>query len=183
MSVNLSSRQFDDKNLIDDVVHALSVCELGTHLLELEITESAIMQDPEEAIKTLHKLKSMGIQISIDDFGTGYSSLNYLKRIPMDYLKIDRSFVMNIGNNTSDQAIIKAIVAMAQSLNIKVIAEGVETEEQLKFLQQCGCEAVQGFLYHTPQPAHEVSKSLASNTTVSGFSFTCKASVKRGKLH
>lgn len=168
MSVNLSGRQFDDKNLIDDVVHALSVCDLRPHLLELEITESSIMQDPEEAIKTLHRLKSMGIQISIDDFGTGYSSLNYLKRIPLDYLKIDRSFVMNIEKSTSDQAIIKAIVAMAHSLNIKVIAEGVETEEQMKFLQQCGCEAAQGFLHHRPQPAHDVSKSLTSNAKVSG---------------
>jgi len=168
MSVNLSSRQFDEKNLIDDVIHALSVSDLSPNSLELEITESSIMQDPEEAIRTLHKLKSMGVQTSIDDFGTGYSSLNYLKRIPLDYLKIDRSFVMNIEKSTSDQAIIKAIVAMAHSLEIKVIAEGVETREQLKFLEQCGCEATQGFLHHRPQPAHEVSKSLSSNAAVIG---------------
>jgi diguanylate cyclase (GGDEF)-like protein len=168
MSVNVSSRQFDAKNLIDDVVHALSVSDLGPYSLELEITESSIMQDPEEAIRTLHKLKSMGVQISIDDFGTGYSSLNYLKRIPLDYLKIDRSFVMNIEKSTSDQAIIKAIIAMAHSMDIKIIAEGVETREQLEFLRQCGCEATQGFLHHRPQPAHEVSKSLSYNAAIIG---------------
>lgn len=157
VSVNISSRQFDQKNLIEVVTQALRDANLSPHYLELEITESTIMRDPEEAITTLHRLRNMGVRISVDDFGAGYSSLNYLKRVPLDALKIDRSFVMNLATSFSDAAIIKAIIALAHSLKLKVIAEGVETEQQLGLLRELGCDEIQGFLLSRPLPVEEIS--------------------------
>jgi diguanylate cyclase (GGDEF)-like protein len=161
VSVNLSNRQFDQKDLIEVVTRALRNVDLHPRYLELEITESAVMQNPEEAIATLHKLRDLGVQISIDDFGTGYSSLNYLRRLPLDSLKIDRSFVMNLSTNSSDAAIVKAIIVLAHSLNLKVVAEGVETEQQLAFLRESGCDEIQGYLLSRPLPVGEISKVLA----------------------
>ncbi len=161
MSVNLSSRQFDQRDLIEEVSAALADSGHEARFFELEITESAVMRDPDGALKVLAGLKEMGVTISIDDFGTGYSSLNYLKMIPLDYLKIDRSFVMNIGRTSSDEAIIKAIIGIAHSLDLGVIAEGVENEDQLAFLQQCGCDEIQGFIVSQPVPASDVPKFLA----------------------
>jgi diguanylate cyclase (GGDEF)-like protein len=165
VSVNISSRQFDKKNLIEVVTQALRDANLSPQYLELEITESTIMQDPEEAITTLHRLKNMGVRISVDDFGAGYSSLNYLKRVPLDALKIDRSFVMNLATSSSDEAIIKAIIALAHSLKLKVIAEGVETEEQLSLLRELGCDEIQGFLFSRPLPVEEVHGLFLKKTT------------------
>jgi predicted signal transduction protein with EAL and GGDEF domain len=159
ISVNLSSRQFDQKNLTEVVTQALRNADLPPELLELEITESSIMRDPDEAITTLYKLKNMGVQISIDDFGTGYSSLSYLRRVPLDSIKIDRSFIMNLGN-ASDTAIVEAIIALGHSLKVKVVAEGVETTEQLALLRDLGCDEVQGFLLSRPVPAGETPKLL-----------------------
>lgn len=161
MSVNLSNRQFDQKNLVDRVTQALKEAELDPKYLELEITESAIMQDPEEAIITLLRLKNMGVRITIDDFGIGYSSLNYLRRVPLDSLKIDRSFISNLTTNYNDSAITRAIISLAHSLNLEVIAEGVETEQQMEFLRENKCDEVQGFLIGRPMPAEQVSKLLA----------------------
>jgi len=161
VSVNLSNRQFDQKDLIEVVTRALRNADLHPRYLELEITESAVMQNPEETIATLHKLRDLGIQISIDDFGTGYSSLNYLRRLPLDSLKIDRSFVMNLSTNPSDAAIVKAIIVLAHSLNLKVVAEGVETEQQLAFLRESECDEIQGYLLSRPLPVGEISKVLA----------------------
>jgi diguanylate cyclase (GGDEF)-like protein len=161
VSVNLSNRQFDQKDLIEVVTRALRNADLNPRYLELEITESAVMQDPEEAIATLHKLRDLGIQISIDDFGTGYSSLNYLRRLPLDSLKIDRSFVTNLSTNPSDAAVVKAIIVLAHSLDLKVVAEGVETEQQLAFLRELGCDEIQGYLLSRPLPVVEISKVLA----------------------
>ncbi|HMK43245.1 MAG TPA: EAL domain-containing protein, partial [Dissulfurispiraceae bacterium] len=163
ISVNLSSRQFDQPDLLNVVSRALNTAGLSPQYLELEITESAIMRNPEDAIKMLHGLKALGVRIAIDDFGTGYSSLAYLRRIPLDYLKIDRSFVANIELNRSDETIIRAITAMAHSLDLKVIAEGVENEDQLRFLQGCKCEAVQGFFFSRPVPAEVATEVLAQN--------------------
>jgi len=162
VSVNLSSRQFDQKDLIDIVTNALQEAGLHPRYLELEITESTVMKDPEAAIITLNRLKGMGVQISIDDFGTGYSSLTYLKRIPLDFIKIDRSFIEQVLVNPSDQAIVKSVIALAHSLNLRVIAEGVETEEQLIFLRGCDCDHVQGYLLNRPLPAHQAGQLFTS---------------------
>jgi diguanylate cyclase (GGDEF)-like protein len=160
MSVNLSSRQFDHKDLTEVVSGALADSGLEAQYLELEITESAVMRDPDGALRVLGTLKGMGVHISIDDFGTGYSSLNYLRMIPLDYLKIDRSFVMNIGRATRNEAIIKAIIGIAHSLDLRVVAEGVASEEQLTFLRGWGCDEIQGYIVSRPVSSSEVTKFL-----------------------
>jgi diguanylate cyclase (GGDEF)-like protein len=160
MSVNLSSRQFDQKDLVDVVSNALIDSGLEARFFELEITESAVMRDPDGAMRVLAILKEMGVTISIDDFGTGYSSLNYLRMIPLDYLKIDRSFVVNIGRVRSDEAIIKATIGIAHSLDLRVVAEGVESIEQLSFLRACGCDEIQGYIVSPPLPDSEVERLL-----------------------
>jgi diguanylate cyclase (GGDEF)-like protein/PAS domain S-box-containing protein len=158
VAVNLSGRQFDQKGLIEVVSNALCDSGLDPQYLELEITESTIMKNPEKAATTLQKLKDMGIRLSIDDFGTGYSSLGNLRKFPLDTLKIDRSFVMNITTDSDDAAITTAIIAMAHSLKLGVIAEGVELEDQQSFLHKLGCDAVQGYLFSRPLPAEEFNK-------------------------
>jgi len=153
MAVNLSARQFSDDGLIDDIADALAQAELAPNGLELEITESMVMQNPERAVTTLNRLREMGISVSIDDFGTGYSSLGYLKRFPIDNVKIDRSFIKDLPHDTDDAAITRAVIAMAQSLRIRVIAEGVETREQLQFLRDHDCNECQGYFLSRPLPA------------------------------
>ena len=161
IALNVSSRQFDQQNLIEIVKEALQDAMIPPQCLELEITETTIMRYPEKAILILTEIKAMGIQIAIDDFGTGYSSLNYLKRLPLDFLKIDMSFVKGLAFDPSDQAIVRTTIAMAHSLNLKTIAEGVETDEQLSFLQEHGCDEIQGYLFSRPLPAEEITKILA----------------------
>jgi EAL domain-containing protein (putative c-di-GMP-specific phosphodiesterase class I) len=129
--------------------------------LEIEITESSLMQNPEEAIVALQAIKSLGIRIAIDDFGTGYSSLNYLKRFPVDTLKIDRSFVNDIVIDADDAAIVRAVITMAHSLNLSVVAEGVETEQQLEFLARHDCDESQGYLHSKPVAAENCTAFLA----------------------
>jgi PAS domain S-box-containing protein len=158
VAVNLSGRQFDQEGLIEVVSNALRDTGLDPQYLELEITESTIMKNPEKAATTLQKLKGMGICLSIDDFGTGYSSLGNLRKFPIDTLKIDRSFVMNITTDSDDAAITTAIIAMAHSLKLGVIAEGVESEDQQSFLRERACDAVQGYLFSRPVPAEEFIK-------------------------
>ncbi len=155
VAVNLSTRQFDQKNLAEGLRKDLDEVGLSAQYLELEITESAIMQNAEAAIRTLHELKAAGIQITLDDFGTGYSSLNYLRRLPLDAMKIDMSFVKNIPTSPSDAVLVKTIIAMAHNLDLKVIAEGVENEQQLAFLLDHGCDEMQGYLFSRPVPAEE----------------------------
>jgi diguanylate cyclase (GGDEF)-like protein/PAS domain S-box-containing protein len=147
LSVNFSARQFQQPAFIADVGHILKDTNLDPRWLELELTESSIMKDPEQAIEKLHELKLMGIKVAIDDFGTGYSSLNYLKRFPIDTLKIDRSFVSDICKDPHDTAIVRAIINLGHALDLTVIAEGVETKEQLQYLSALECDAVQGFLF------------------------------------
>jgi diguanylate cyclase (GGDEF)-like protein/PAS domain S-box-containing protein len=161
VAVNVSGRQFDQKNLVEVVDGALRDAGLAPRYLELEITESTIMRNPDEAVRTLLALKERGIEIAIDDFGTGYSSLSYLKRLPLDFLKIDQSFVRNVASSHSDQAIVRATIAMAHSLNLKVIAEGVETTKQMAFLCEQGCDEVQGFLFSKAVPPNEFSELMA----------------------
>ncbi|HEX5873409.1 MAG TPA: EAL domain-containing protein, partial [Pyrinomonadaceae bacterium] len=147
VSVNFSARQFQQPTFITDVSHILKDTNLDPRWLELELTESSIMKDPEEAIEKLHELKLMGIRVAIDDFGTGYSSLNYLKRFPIDTLKIDRTFVSDVCKDPHDTAIVRAIIDLGHALDLTVIAEGVETKEQLQYLSALECDVVQGFLF------------------------------------
>ena len=146
VSVNISSHQFNSDGLIEDVFDAVAAAGIDASLLELEITESVLLQDAEQTLVALKCLKEAGVSLSIDDFGTGYSSLSYLKRFPIDTLKIDRSFVKDLGTDSDDAAICAAVLAMAQQLGLNVVAEGVESQEQLDFLRQHGCNQIQGFL-------------------------------------
>jgi diguanylate cyclase (GGDEF)-like protein/PAS domain S-box-containing protein len=147
LSVNFSARQFQQPGFIAMVAQILKETNLDPRWLELELTESSIMKEPEQAIEKLHELKLMGIRVAIDDFGTGYSSLNYLKRFPIDTLKIDKSFVSDVCKDPHDTAIVRAIITLGHALDLTVIAEGVETHEQLQYLTSLGCDVVQGFLF------------------------------------
>ena len=160
VAVNLSPRQFRNRNLVEMIGRVLGDSETPPHLLELELTESCVMDDPEFALQTLGACHDRGIRISIDDFGTGYSSLSYLKRFPLDVLKIDRSFVTDVPGDGDDAAIIEAIIAMAHRLNLRVIAEGVETVEQLEFLRKHGCDSLQGYYFARPMPLEELLQFL-----------------------
>ncbi|MCP3764831.1 PAS domain S-box protein [Domibacillus sp. A3M-37] len=157
MAVNLSARQFTQSNFVHTVAAILKETGLEPQYLELEITESMTV-DIERTISTLQQLKNLGVHISIDDFGTGFSSLNYLKQFPVDTLKIDQSFVQELHNNPNDETIVKTIISMAHNLNLNVVAEGIETKEQLVFLQQHLCDEGQGYFFSAPLPANEVEK-------------------------
>jgi diguanylate cyclase (GGDEF)-like protein len=163
VAVNLSPRQFHQKDLPDVIARVLEKTGLPADYLEIEITESNAMQNPEMAIKTLSFLKAMGLRISIDDFGTGYSSLSHLRRFPIDSLKIDQSFVRDIETNENDAAIVSAVIAMAHKLRLTVIAEGVETEQQSKFLRSQQCEQMQGFLFSKPRPVEDLHDLMAQH--------------------
>jgi diguanylate cyclase (GGDEF)-like protein len=160
ISVNLSAKQFQQANLVEMITDILEETGLEARWLELEITESTIMNNVEDVISKLHELKTMGVHVSIDDFGTGYSSLSYLKELPIDTLKIDQSFVRDLPDHQNNKSIVTAIISMAHSLNLHVIAEGVETEEQLIFLREKGCHEVQGYLFGKPVPAEDFEKNL-----------------------
>ena len=153
MAVNLSPRQFQHSDLPHVIAAALELSGIAPHDLELEITESLAMQNTTRTISTLQRLREMGVQIAIDDFGTGHSSLNYLRSFPIDSVKIDQEFVQEIEASAADRAIVSAVIGMARGLGLRVTAEGVETEEQLAFLREQGCEDVQGFLFGEPVPA------------------------------
>jgi diguanylate cyclase (GGDEF)-like protein/PAS domain S-box-containing protein len=158
VSVNLSARQFQDEELVQMVEDTIQDTGIEAGLVELEITETTIMQDIERTINTLWQLRNIGVLLSIDDFGTGYSSLNYLKRFPLDILKIDRSFVLDISKDSNDRAVVEAIVSLSRHLKMKVVAEGVETEEQLEFLKKQKCHEIQGYYLAKPLPADEFKK-------------------------
>jgi diguanylate cyclase (GGDEF)-like protein/PAS domain S-box-containing protein len=160
VAVNLSARQFAQASLVRDVARILDVTGLRPEGLDLEITESMVMGNPEQAIQTLRQLKSMGLSISIDDFGTGYSSLGYLKRFPIDHIKIDRSFIKDIPEDNDDATITRTIIAMAHNLRLKVIAEGVETEAQLNFLREHRCDEMQGYYFSRPLAAEDFAALL-----------------------
>ncbi len=161
MAVNLSALQFKRGNLLETVTHALKRSGLPAELLELELTESILLQDVDVAIKTLRSLKDMGVKLSIDDFGTGYSSLSYLKRLAVNKLKIDQSFVRDLAADPDSAAIVRAIIQLGHTLQLTVIAEGVETDAQLTFLRNYGCDEAQGYLYSRPIPATEFVKLLS----------------------
>lgn len=167
MAVNLSVRQFQSENLADVIQQVLEETKLPAACLELELTESMFLEHAERSIDTLKTLKAPGIQLAIDDFGTGYSSLTYLKRFPIDKLKIDQSFVRGLAHDPNDREIAATIIAMARGLKLSVLAEGVESEQQLAFLRQHGCDYYQGFLFHRPAPAQELEAWLREHSAQS----------------
>jgi len=162
VAVNLSPRQFHQPNLSSRVAQILAEIGLSPSSLELELTESLMVEDAESAIATLQQLKNLGVSISIDDFGTGYSSLSYLTQYPFDTLKIDRCFISNITDGCTNAAIVKAIIEMAHSLCLEVIAEGVETEAEKDFLWRYECDTMQGYLFSRPVPAADFERLLVS---------------------
>lgn len=161
IAVNLSARQFAQQDLVESVAQALEESGLDPTCLEIELTESLVMADVDRAIFILRELKALGVTLSIDDFGTGYSSLSYLKRFPIDVLKIDQSFVNDISVDTDDAAIVSSIISLAHSLRLLVIAEGVETQSQLNYLRENGCDQMQGYFFSRPIPAQDFEQMCA----------------------
>jgi len=153
IAVNLSAQQFRQNNLCNVVQRALGRAGLAAHFLELELTESSFMDDAERAVRVLHQLTHLGVRVSVDDFGTGYSSLSYLRRLPLDRLKIDRTFIRDVTTKREDAEIVRAIIALAHTLQLHVVAEGVETREQLDYLRTLGCDQYQGYHYSAPLSA------------------------------
>jgi diguanylate cyclase (GGDEF)-like protein/PAS domain S-box-containing protein len=166
MAVNISARQFREKNLLQAVAKILAETGLDPTQLELEVTESVIMHDAQHVIAALQAFRDMGVRLSVDDFGTGYSSLSYLKRFPVDRLKIDQSFVRDITTDADDAAIAQAVITLGHTMNLRVIAEGVETPEQLAFLRRNQCDEMQGYLFGKPMPADEFGKLLETGRTL-----------------
>ena len=160
LSVNVSAKQFHETGFVPYIQSIIQHYAINPELLKLEPTESLLLEDIEDTIKTMNLLKSMGIRFALDDFGTGFSSLQYLKKLPLSQLKIDQSFTRDLVSDSSDQAIVRTIIAMAQSLNLEVIAEGVETEEQKSILQRNGCNHYQGYLFGRPQPIEVFEETL-----------------------
>jgi EAL domain-containing protein (putative c-di-GMP-specific phosphodiesterase class I) len=163
VAVNLSARQLQQEDLVQRVANILSQAGISPSLVQLEITEGAVMKNVEHAIAMLRQLGQMGIEIALDDFGTGYSSLTYLKRFPIDAVKIDQSFVRDLEHDASDATIVSTVIAMAENLHLNVIAEGVETEAQLEFLRQRGCVEYQGYLFSRPVPPDEFARVVRAS--------------------
>jgi len=160
MAVNLSARQFAEEDLVKDIAEALEKSGMKPELLELELTESMVIQNADRAGRVLAELKKMGVRLAIDDFGVGYSSLTHLKRFPIDTLKVDRSFIRDLPQDPEDRAICEAIIAMGKSLKLTVIAEGVETLEQQTFLHDHACDEMQGFFFSKPIPGDQFAELL-----------------------
>jgi EAL domain-containing protein (putative c-di-GMP-specific phosphodiesterase class I) len=160
MAVNLSPRQFSDEHLLRDIDDALVASRMPPNLLQLEITESLVMSNVDRAISLLGAIQSRGIRLAIDDFGTGYSSMSLMKQFPIDTIKIDRSFVRNLPDDCQDKAIAQAIISMGKALGLTVVAEGVETAEQDRFLRDQACDEIQGFLFSKPVPPEAIPSLL-----------------------
>jgi EAL domain-containing protein (putative c-di-GMP-specific phosphodiesterase class I) len=165
VSVNLSARQLVQPGLAERVAEVMEQTGVGPASLCFEITESVLMDDTETVIDAIGKVRALGVRFAIDDFGTGYSSLGYLKRFPVDVVKIDRSFVSGLGSDPGDTAIVSAVVGLAHALNLQVTAEGVETEEQLLALIEHGCDQAQGYFFSPPQPAPDLRGLIARTRT------------------
>jgi EAL domain-containing protein (putative c-di-GMP-specific phosphodiesterase class I) len=160
--VNISARQLHDNDLVETIRTALQTTNLRPEHLEIELTESAVMMHPDDAINTMARLRGMDVRIALDDFGTGYSSLMYLKRLPANELKIDRGFVRDLEHDSDDAAIVSAIVALGQALGLRIVAEGVETGVQQDFLTKLGCDSLQGYLLGHPMPADRFMQNIVS---------------------
>lgn len=182
VAVNLSVFQFRQGNLLQMIQRALADFGLDPRLLEVEITESALMSDPEESVTILEQLSKMGVLVSVDDFGTGYSSMSYLRRFPIDKLKIDRSFINELSTRPDDASIVRAIVSLAHSLRLKVVAEGVETPAQLEMLKSLGCDQYQGYHYSAAVPAADFATLARSSEQGRGSSDTADANLTQSKL-
>jgi EAL domain-containing protein (putative c-di-GMP-specific phosphodiesterase class I) len=161
MAVNVSAKQFHQADFVSQVQRVLMESGVKPSMLKLELTESMMLEKMDDIIARMRELKLLGVQFSMDDFGTGYSSLLHIKRLPLDQLKIDQSFVRDINEDANDAAIVKAIIAMSDALGLSVIAEGVETEAQREFLEKSGCHAFQGYLFSKPVPLEQFEKLLA----------------------
>jgi len=161
VAINLSARQLQQDGLADAVERIVARAGVDPALLEFELTESMLMADPEAAVQILTRIKALGMRLSVDDFGTGYSSLAYLKRFPLDALKIDRTFVRDLPDDPDDAAITMAVIRLAHSLGLKVVAEGVETPAQLAELERYGCDEIQGWHVGRPAPADDCAALLA----------------------
>jgi EAL domain-containing protein (putative c-di-GMP-specific phosphodiesterase class I) len=166
VSVNLSGRQFNNPDIIKSFSETIAQSGIDPTLLEMELTESMLMRNASKTISALNSLHHLGIQIAVDDFGTGYSSLNYLRRFPISTLKIDRSFIRDVVDDADDAAIATAIIVMAQSLNLRVVAEGVETDAQKAFLQERNCQLIQGDWFSVPVDAESITQMLGTPPTV-----------------
>jgi EAL domain-containing protein (putative c-di-GMP-specific phosphodiesterase class I) len=164
VAINLSARQFHDDKLPQRIEAILERSKVPGTSLEIELTEGVVMDEPRRAIVILQRLRALGLRISLDDFGTGYSSLTYLKRFPIGTVKIDRSFVMDLPDDSEDAAIVRAILDLARGLNLDVVAEGVETAEQLEFLRAAGCGQIQGYYFSPALPASELGEWLKKAT-------------------
>jgi EAL domain-containing protein (putative c-di-GMP-specific phosphodiesterase class I) len=163
IAVNLSPAQLKSRSLVQVIVGALAASGMSPTRLQLEITESVLMQNTFATLATLHQLRELGVQIAMDDFGTGYSSLSYLRSFPFDKIKIDRSFINDLSNGSEPLAIVRAIASLAKSLSMISTAEGVETTQQLEQLQSVGCTEMQGYLFSHARPAHEISRLFLRN--------------------
>jgi len=170
LSVNLSARQLMHPSLVGHVRSALTQSHLSPKQLKLEVTESTVMEHSDRSMSVLMELATLGVSLSTDDFGTGYSSLSYLSRFPFDRLKIDRSFIVEIGDSDKSTAIVKTILMLGENLGIEVVAEGVESKEQLQTLRSLGCRLGQGFLFSRPITVRDVDKLLASDGERSAIS-------------
>lgn len=168
VSVNFSARQLQEPDVIQRISHVVEESGVDASKLEIELTEGTFMLHEENAVLVFEQLKQTGITVAIDDFGTGFSSLSYLQHIPFDTLKLDRSFIKNVQHDTKSQAIVKAIITLAQSLKVRVVAEGVEHKQQLDFLKQECCDAVQGYLFSKPVSAEEAYQFYVRHQAKSG---------------
>ena len=160
VAVNLSARQFADPQLVDRIAETLSKTGLAPTSLKLEVTESVVMEDVQTAVETLSRLRDLGIRLAIDDFGTGHSSLSYLRRLPVDILKVDRSFVSNMARDPENEEIVRTIIGLAHNLGLRVIAEGAETEEDVDSLAKLGCDLIQGYFFSRPEPGGRVMERV-----------------------
>jgi EAL domain-containing protein (putative c-di-GMP-specific phosphodiesterase class I) len=164
MAINLSPRQFSDENLLQDIDDALAKSGMRAENLQIEVTESMVMQNTPRAARVLNSMRSRGIRLAIDDFGTGYSSMSLMKQFPIDTIKIDRSFVRHLPDNSEDKAIAQAIIDLGKALGMTVVAEGVETPEQESFLRHQACDEMQGFLFSKPVTSEQISFLVQSKT-------------------
>jgi EAL domain-containing protein (putative c-di-GMP-specific phosphodiesterase class I) len=168
VAVNISAKQLSNDSLVDFMIHSLRRHDVPAELIEIEVTESCLLEQPDIAAQVLEKLHELGIKISLDDYGTGFSGLSHLKRLPITTVKIDRSFIRDIRNDASDAMIVSSTIALSHNLGLKVVAEGVETKEQVVHLKAAGCDELQGYYFHKPAPASEITSALTGTLVQPG---------------